>query len=172
VAFATPRTHNGHPEDTRIITDWGPQMGNEYKVPSVISYSPPSSAGEQQWGYSLSVDAVAIVNTKLELDGQDSRSDELDLILKVLDGMQNLHFGAIVKTNGYPEYTWKTPEDIVTDYLGKVFLYVDHSFDWLDSHLRTLMLVDIAITVPAVSALFLSFNCSILTAVEELVIPG
>jgi len=66
-------------------------MANHERVPSVISYSPPSHAQEQQWGADLSPNAVAMVHTKLALDIGDT-SEELDLILDALDGMKNLQF--------------------------------------------------------------------------------
>ena len=76
-------------------------MGNHDKIPSVYSYSPGSQAGEQQWGASLSPEAVAMVNTKLELDVQDNKSDELELILQALDGMHNLDFQHVKASQGY-----------------------------------------------------------------------
>lgn len=73
VAFATPNTLNASLKDIEIMKDWGPQMGNHDKIPSVISYSPSSHVGEQQWGASLSPDAVTMVHTKLELDVQGNK---------------------------------------------------------------------------------------------------
>jgi hypothetical protein len=150
VAFATPRSTKAGLEDVKIMANWGPKMGNHYKIPSVYSYSPATSAAEQQWGYSLSPDAVTMVNTKLELDVQDNKLDELELIMQVLDGTCDLGFNNVKKSRGYPDYTWKDPEEIVTDYLTKVFQYVDNAFDYLGSHFRAQMAVDIVITVPVV----------------------
>jgi hypothetical protein len=125
-------------------------MGNHNKIPSVYSYSPASPAGEQQWGASLSPDAVTMVNTKMELDVQDDKVDELELILQVLDGTHNLEFDNVKKSRGYPEYTWKNPEEIVTDYLTKVFQHLNQSLEYFGSHLRAQIPVDIVITVPVV----------------------
>lgn len=125
-------------------------MGLTSKVPSVYSYSPPSEAGEQQWGSSLSPKAVAMVNTKLELDVQENKLDELELILQVLDGTKNLDISEIKKSQGYPEYTWKSPEEIVTDYLTKIFQYLNQRFEVFGDRLRSTMLVDVVITVPVV----------------------
>ena len=74
-----------------MINISGDEMSNSERIPSVISYSPASEMQERQWGSDLSSNAVAIVDTKLELELQDS-SGELDLILKALDGMHNLDF--------------------------------------------------------------------------------
>jgi hypothetical protein len=96
-------------------------MNNDVKIPSVISYSPRTESRERQFGADLSPDGIAFVHTKLELDVQDTRLGELDLILQVLDGMKDLNFNNIKAMRGLPAYTWKQPEDIVTDYLTKAF---------------------------------------------------
>src|SRR2546423_15537554 len=127
VAFATPSTVNANFDEISIVNDWGPGMGNHDKIPSVISYSPAGPAGEAQWGASLSPDAVAMVNTKLELDVQDNNSDELDLILTLLDGIQDLDFGNIAASHARPEYSWKAPEDILADYLTQIFRYLSQT---------------------------------------------
>jgi hypothetical protein len=125
-------------------------MGNSDKIPSVISYSPPTKAKELQWGSSLSPDALAMINTKLELDSSE-RSEELDLLLQALDGMKNLNFEYIKASRGLPEYTFKSPEDIVADYLCKVF---DHFYKEtlkpLSEEYLNRINVDIVITVPVV----------------------
>jgi hypothetical protein len=121
-------------------------MSNIDKIPSVYSYSPALN-GEQQWGESLSPKAVTMINTKLELNVQDNKLDELELILRVLDGTKNLHFGHVRARKGYPEYSWKSPEEIVTDYMTKIFQYVDKYLE----KFRVLGLpVDIVVTVPVV----------------------
>jgi hypothetical protein len=170
VAFATPNTVNANLDEIDIVKDWGPQMGNHDKIPSVISYSPASHEMEQQWGASLSPDAVAMVDTKLELDVQDNKSDELYLILKLLDGIGNLHF-VYIATYGHSSYSWKAPEDVVTDYLHQVFRHLEDTMGYMDSRLRNRIPVDIAITIPAVSPSFLSFSCRVLNAVKAMVIP-
>lgn len=55
-----------------------------------------------------------------------------------------------IKVNGLQ---WKDPEDVVTDYLTKVFEYLDEAFDVFGSHLRQNIPVDIVVTVPVVSPL-------------------
>jgi hypothetical protein len=172
VALATPNTPNAELKEILLVSDWGRQMGNADKVPSVISYSPATDAAEQQWGSSLSPDAVAMVNSKLELDVQDNKSDELDLILQVLDGMKNLNFDHVKASKGYPDYTWKVPEEIVTDYVTKVFQYVEQRVSQFAAEMRTRLPVDIVLTVPVVSPALLSFIWTTLNDMEELVIQG
>lgn len=142
---------------------------NDVKIPSIISYS-PNQDGEQQWGNSLSPDAVIMINTKLELDVQDNKMDELELILAVLEGTKDLNFEYIRASKGYPEYTWKNPEGIVTDYLTKVFQYLGKdifsSWFWLQLPL------DIVITVPVVSLIIPLQHKLVLTIALELVVPG
>ncbi|CZR64187.1 uncharacterized protein PAC_14084 [Phialocephala subalpina] len=148
VAFAAPRSDYASLDDLEVVEDWGPQMKLSSKIPSVYSYSPSSNPLDQQWGASISEDAVTMVNTKMELDVQDNKVDELELILQVLEGTCNLDFENVKKSRGYPEYTWKDPEEIVTDYLTKVFQYLNDSFEFLGTHLRSKIAVDIVITVP------------------------
>jgi hypothetical protein len=124
-------------------------MSNEVKVPSVISYSPCSIAEEQQFGASLSPDAVAMVNTKLELDSQDTRLEELDLIIEILEGMKDLDFEHVKNSKGYPGYTWKSPEDIVADYLAKAFEHFERATEYL-TEIKINIPVDIVVTVPVV----------------------
>lgn len=150
VAFAAPRSDYASLDDLEVVEDWGPQMKLSSKIPSVYSYSPASNPLDQQWGASISEDAVTMVNTKMELDVQDNKVDELELILQVLEGTCNLDFENVKKSRGYPEYTWKDPEEIITDYLTKVFQYLNDSFEFLGTHLRSKIAVDIVITVPVV----------------------
>lgn len=124
-------------------------MANNAMIPSLISYSAPTG-GERQFGTDLSPDAVAMVNTKVELDVQDTRSEELDLIIQVLDGMKGLNFDHIKENRGIPEYTWKTPEDVVTDYLTKVFESFWNATENMNEF-RSANPVDIVVTVPLVS---------------------
>ena len=138
-------------DEIDVVQDWGPQMGNHDKIPSVISYSECSRAQEQQWGVSISPDAITMINTKLELDLQDNKSEELDLILQALDGMNNLTFDYVKAAKNYPAYTWKGPGDIVTDYLTKIFQYISLEIKNFSPEFRALIPVDIVITVPVVS---------------------
>jgi hypothetical protein len=124
-------------------------MRNHDKVPSVISYSPASAAHEQQWGASLSPKAVVMVHTKLQLDVHNT-SEELDFILQALDGMHNLDFQYVRDAGALPTYTWKGPEEIVEDYLTRMFdslLEAEASFT---KQLRALIPVDIVVTIPEV----------------------
>lgn len=139
-------------------------MGNHKKIPSVYSYSQASDAEAQQWGASISPNAVSMVHTKLELDVQ-STSEELDFILDSLEGMHNLHFHYIRAAGGAHQYPWKGPEEIVEDYLAKVFdslhtHLVQTAFPEvaLPEELLSRMPVDIVVTIPAVCLL----SCALL----------
>ena len=149
VAFATPQSAEANLHDIRVLDNWGKGMDNDPKIPSVISYS-SSTDGSQQWGKSLSPEAVTMINMKLELDVQDNKTDELELIIQALDGMSNLHFQHVRASKGCPEYTWKTPEEIVTDYLSRVYQCLDKEIEKFSPELRARLPVDIVITVPVV----------------------
>ncbi|KUJ14621.1 actin-like ATPase domain-containing protein [Mollisia scopiformis] len=148
VAYALPRSDYASLDEVLVVDNWGPQMNITSKIPSIYSYSPATSPLDQQWGASISDDSVTMVNTKMELDVQEKRIDELELILQVLEGTSNLDFEHVKKSQGYPEYTWKDPEEIVTDYLTKVFQYLDDSFEFIGEHLKSKIAVDIVVTVP------------------------
>jgi hypothetical protein len=125
-------------------------MASTQKVPSVYSYS-PAPKDEQQWGDSLSDEAVTMINTKLELDVQDNKSDELRLLLQVLDGMHNFSFEYVRACRGYPDYTSKDPEQIITDYMSRIFQRFEQHVDKFGTKLTSRLLVDIVVTVPVVS---------------------
>jgi hypothetical protein len=126
-------------------------MGNHMKIPSVISYSLRSQANEQQWGTDLSPQAIAMVHTKLQID-VDKTSAELDLILQALDGMHDLNFQYIIDA-GAEKYTRKGPEEIVSNYMMKMFDYLLKAVAPFTEALRKTIPVDIVATVPAVSLL-------------------
>jgi hypothetical protein len=108
---------------------------------------------EQQWGSNLSPNAVSMVHTKLELDLQDV-SGELDMTIQVLDGMKNLGFSDMMAANGdydRPAYSHKNPEEVVTDYLTKVFLRLEEVVEGFTDAFRRHVATDIVVTVPTVS---------------------
>jgi hypothetical protein len=149
VAFAAPAGDIAELEEINIITNWGPQTNHD-KIPSVLSYSIATDAGEQQWGADLSPDAVAMIHTKLEL-GLRSTSDELDLVIKTLEGVGNLKFTHIKEVGPLPGYPCKKPERIVTDYMVKVFECVmDSIASRYSDEFRKQTPVDVVITMPAV----------------------
>jgi hypothetical protein len=90
-----------------------------------------------------------MVHTRLELDVHDI-SEELDLILQSLDEMKNLHFQHIKASGGLPAYTEKSAEEIVADYLAKVFTYLEKSVESFMKVLRDRISTDIVVTVPTV----------------------
>ncbi|KAN0071918.1 hypothetical protein V8E54_009647 [Elaphomyces granulatus] len=153
IAFATPIGNIAYLNEIDMINISGDEMSFDERIPSVISYSPASEMQERQWGSSLSSNAVAIVDTKLELELQDS-SGELDLILKALDGMHNLNFQYIRDYQGLPPYPYKRPEEIVGDFLAKVFdAFLEGMTTRLDQgfpqELRDQLSVDIVVPIPA-----------------------
>ncbi|KAJ8111356.1 hypothetical protein OPT61_g6033 [Boeremia exigua] len=150
VAYATPSGGQCSLKQIDVMTDWGPQMDNHDKVPSVISYSRPSQKGEQQWGSSLSPDAVTMVHTKLEL-GIQNVAGELDMTLQLLDGVNNLDFNIDFMGKGsqdLPPYSHKNPEEIVTDYLRRVFQWLEQEVERFDAVLRKHIATDIVVTIP------------------------
>lgn len=147
IAYATPVGDRFTLSEIDVNGNWGLGQANHQKVPSVISYSDPSDSGEQQWGLSLSPDAIAMVHTKLELDFQTVYG-ELDLILESLDGMKNLNFAHVKASGGDPPYTYKSAEQIVTDYLTKVFEFLLQAVKKMTKTLRDTIPTDIAVTIP------------------------
>jgi molecular chaperone DnaK (HSP70) len=131
-----------------IVMEWGNGMENSDKIPSVISYSSKSrERPEANWGSNLAEKAIAMKHMKLRLDSQ-SVSEELDFLLQLLDGTRNLDFENIKDARGMPDYTDKPPEEIVTDYLTKVFEHVLHKVDNFTREVRETIPTDIVITVP------------------------
>jgi hypothetical protein len=82
---------------------------------------------------------------------KNSRLEELDLILQVLEGVKNLNFDIIKASRGYPAYTWKKPEGIVTDYLTRVYESFAKATEYMEE-IRKTAPVDIVITVPVVDS--------------------
>lgn len=123
-------------------------MDNLRKVRSLISYSKPTN-GEAQWGSDISDTALSIVNTKLELEPRDTLLDELDMTLHVLKGTHFLAFDKLPNDGEEPEYPGKSPTQIVTDYLTKVYACVRESLA-IYRLAETRTPVDVVITVPVV----------------------
>ncbi|KAH7078168.1 hypothetical protein BKA63DRAFT_552283 [Paraphoma chrysanthemicola] len=148
VAYATPLGTICPLSEITVIKDWGPDMKNHDKVPSVISYNP--SEDFQQWGSSLSLDAVTMVRKKLEICHHSLRG-ELDLVVQVLEGMRNLNFDGLIrasKDRRLPIYACKSPEQIITDYLAKVFTYLDNTVANFRESFRKHTKTDLVITIP------------------------
>ena len=150
VAYATPRFDDAKLDEIKIVSDWGAGMGSDDKIPSIYSYS-PAPEGQRQWGADITEDAVTMVNTKMELRTQDDKMDELELLLQVLNRTCNLDFETIKAQRCHSRYLVKSPNEIVTDFLSKVFRHLYDHHDHLGPLLRSLMPVDIVIAVPVVS---------------------
>jgi hypothetical protein len=154
VAYATPASDVAILSEIDVVTYWGRQMGNSEKIPSVISYTRSCRDRDgnfyQQWGSSLSDNAVAMVNTKLQLD-IESVSEELKILRSTLHGMRNLDFKYIKDSTNRPDFPRKGPEDIVTDYLKKIFQYLVRAVDnYFSNVARGRFPVDIVATIPTV----------------------
>ena len=152
IAYATPSGTRCSLDEITPITDWGADMKNHKKVPSIISYTKSAGGSFQQWGSSLSPNAVTTVHKKLEL-GPQPLQGELDLVVQILEGMKDLHFGDIVladEDNEIPAYACKSPEEIVTDYLTKVFGYLDLTVEEFKPSFRKHTITDLVITIPTV----------------------
>ncbi|KAK5082464.1 hypothetical protein LTR05_007611 [Lithohypha guttulata] len=135
-----------------VLQSWGSSGGNQSKVRSMISYM-KSSTGETQWGSNISDQATAMVNTKLELEPQATRFDELELTWLLLKGTGNLAFDHLKKIGPNPIYPSASPGKIVTDYLAHICKSAceSGSFETVDltKLAETNTPLDIVITVPA-----------------------
>lgn len=150
LAFAYTTTDTAALSRIEVIQDWTPTMRNLEKVPSIISYEEPAK-GEAQWGSDVSQNAVTMANTKLHLKPIGSRLEELDLTLHVLRSTGFLTFEHTRKVGPNPAYTYRTPTEIASDYLSKVFACAyDARYVNAENLQRTKTPVDIVITVPVV----------------------
>ena len=132
-----------------VLQDWGPKASNNHKVPSVFSHSPVIN-GEENWGTDISQNAMTMINTKFELEVRDNSLDELELTLQLLERTGSLSFEHVRRSGACPEYTWKTPTEIVTDYMTNVCECVWKSLG-LGCPVNTKNTIDIVVTVPVVS---------------------
>ncbi|OQV06071.1 hypothetical protein CLAIMM_10703 [Cladophialophora immunda] len=146
VAFATPNSNQLPLDEIDLIEDWGSNMGNHKKIPSVISFSPSTEAMEQQWGYDLSEHAISIVHTKLELDLQDV-AGELDLMIQALDGMCDFGFDHIKGAGAAHAFSDRSSEQVVTEYLSRVFEHLSAAIVNFSTTFRVRVPVDIVVTV-------------------------
>ena len=92
-------------------------MSNNDKVPGVISCypSPQTQQSSRQWGSLLSASAVALINTKLQLNEQDVLDEP-----KVVQ--QNFHFSHTEAVGALTAYKTKSANQIAQDYLEQIFL--------------------------------------------------
>jgi hypothetical protein len=148
-ALATPVDNSTELDDIVLVTKWSDRMKNQDKVPSVISYS-KSPYGEQQWGSDISADALCMVHTKLEL-GIDTTSNELDLLLKTMEGVNGLSFSHLKAVAPIPDFPTQLPQQIVADYIEKAFIAIINFIEkqYTAAFFQTTP-VDIVMTMPAV----------------------
>lgn len=106
-----------------------------------------------------------MVNTKLELEPQASRKDELELTWYLLKGTGNLAFEHLRKIGPNPAYSSKQPREIVEDYLARICesALKPKAFRTIDLReaIESKIPLDIIITVPAVSLLKSYLNKSL-----------
>ncbi|KAK4552632.1 hypothetical protein LTR86_010276 [Recurvomyces mirabilis] len=146
IAFASTNASRGHLPEISVLRDWTESMSNKDKVPSVISYSPPEHE-ELQWGSDISRDAITMVNQKLELELQDTVMDELDMTLYVLRGTKFLSFDNIREAGPKPAFSPKTTDEVITDYLKKVFRCAKEAINSPQIE-RTKTPIDLVVTTP------------------------
>ena len=144
--------------EIEVLQNWGSGGGNNnQKVRTMISYL-KSSNGELQWGSNVSDHATAMVNTKLELESQPTRLDELELTLNLLRGTGNLAFEHLKKIGPNPVYSSAPPQQIVKDYLTLICGSACKSESFRDTDMtrlgETSTPLDVVVTVPAVSPAF------------------
>ena len=146
VAYATPLANKISLDEIKIIQKW-PGRKSE-KIPSTISYS-RSTGRERQWGYDISPDSVVMISTKLELDSSDS-TEELELLLQALEGMNNLNFQANKTVDSSLSPFSRSPEDIVRDYMRALLQEVLQILDDEIGRIRTTLPTDVVLTFPLV----------------------
>ncbi|KAH8732201.1 hypothetical protein GQ44DRAFT_766352 [Phaeosphaeriaceae sp. PMI808] len=149
VAYATPLGTVCPLEEITVRKIWGQGMNAQDKVPSVISYD-KSNGDYQQWGSSIDPNSIVLIHKKLELCLHPLQG-ELDLAVQLLDKMKDLHFENILleKADGkIPEFACKSPEEIICDFLTKIFTYLDREVNKFSDAFRSLTTTDLVITVP------------------------
>lgn len=152
IAYAFPRSeYDADLSDIEVVRDWGPQVKFCSKIPSLISYTPASNSSDLQWGASISEEALVVKDVKKGLDARSSSVDDVELTLQTTD-KGHLKVEKVTNPKAHPSLL-RTPEQIVADYLTKVFHYLENTFEFLGPHLRTTVQVDIVVTVPAVEDL-------------------
>ncbi|KUJ09631.1 uncharacterized protein LY89DRAFT_274643 [Mollisia scopiformis] len=145
VAFGLTQTDIANLDELEVVEKW--PAGLSSRVPSAISYSPTADMSQQQWGFSVSEDAIVYTRTKLDLD-ISSKEHMLGRISDFLDGASDLRFEAVLRARGYPEHSWKDAQDMVSDYFRQVFHVVFEELAYMGGHLAQVA-VDIVITTPA-----------------------
>jgi hypothetical protein len=140
--------------DIVVMTNWGHGMDNNRAIPSVISYSRPDNWSVQQFGSDLSSDAVPMINTRLQLDLGSTMIGGLEALICSLDGMKNLSYAYVKRSSGVPSFTWKSAEEILTDFMRKVYeafmRYIDEMYPGNAKAVLREQQVDIILTSPNV----------------------
>lgn len=147
--WSSGQSGKADPKAVTVLQDWTASMSNQDKVRSMYAYK---SSAEAQWGSDIDDDAIAMVNTKLELEPRETRLDELEATLHLLRGTKNLAFAHVQNVGPQPAFTANSPTQIITDYLTKIRECACRESNIDVSKLEaTRTPVDIVITVPVVS---------------------
>lgn len=152
LAIAHVTSENANIDDIEVLQNWGPNGSNLSKARSMISYA-RTNDGKTQWGSAVSDHNTAMVNTKLDLEPQPGRYDELEMTWYLLMGTGNLAFEHLKKIGPDPAYTSAPPEQIVQDYLTHIFESACRQGVFktdLSKLEETRTPIDIVVTVPAV----------------------
>jgi hypothetical protein len=154
------KTQSDHAKlnEIKVLQNWGSSGDdNNQKVRTMISYV-KSSTGETQWGSNVSDHATAMVNTKLELEPQPTRFEELELTLHLLRGTGNLAFEHLKKIGPNPAYSSAPPQKVVKDYLTHICESACKPESFRDVDMtklgETSTPLDVVVTVPAVRLVF------------------
>lgn len=150
------------------IQSW--KHGGEVKVPSQIAYT-ASHECNAQWGFSISPGSLRLLWTKLELEKQD-REEELDHVLRALNGMKDLDFHHIAMSRGLPDYPAKEPSEIISDYLSLVREHVIEQdiVQFLGRAFFERTPIDLVVTCPTVSPLNDEFRCLLRTLLDLVIL--
>ena len=153
LALARTKTNHANIDDIEVLQNWGPNGNNQSKVRSMISYVKSLTHGTQ-WGSAVDDHATAMVNTKLELEPQPTRFDELELTLYLLMGTGNLAFQHLKSIGDQPAYSSAAPQKVVQDYLSHICASAMQKGVFTKTDLskanESKIPIDIVITVPAV----------------------
>lgn len=147
LAYSSTASDRADLNNIEVLQDWAIKMSNQSQIPSVISYT-RSTDGAAQWGSDFGDNAVTMSRTKLELQPQESL-EELDMLMQVLKGTGFLAFNPTRDGETESNYAPKNPEEIITDYLTKIFECASVELK-LEELVRTQTPVDIVLTVPVV----------------------
>jgi hypothetical protein len=128
-------------DDVDILLNWGGDMDNYDNVPSVIAYMHGDQNIElasTEWGRNISPDSLIIRNARIGLEPRDTNlpSDSYTTV-------QREYLDSVLARAG------KSAEQVVADYLGKVFShFIQQCYLWPCMFAE--LDIDLIITAPSV----------------------